>query len=357
MSTPFKIGILGCGNISRGYGKTFLPYPHIHIAGAADIDPARAAAFVQEFGGTAYPTAEAMLADPSIDLVVNLTIHHAHYEVIRQCLHAGKHVFSEKPLALTYAEASALVTLAAERGLRLACAPITFLGEVQQTAWKLIREGAIGTPRLAYAEVNWARIEDWHPNPVPFYDVGPLFDVGVYPLTVVTAIFGPARRVTGFGTVLYPDRVTKEGLPFHLNTADFIVGIIEHAGGAVTRLTTNFYVPHAGNKQHGLEFHGDAGSLYMRSWHDFHAPLELAAYGQPYAPVEPVKPPYEGTEWSRGVVDMVEAIQAGRPQRATGAQAAHVVEIMEAIKASYTAGHPVAVQSDFPPPAPMDWSQ
>lgn len=353
----FRIGILGCGNISRGYGGTFKPYSHIEIAGAADIEPQRAVNFVKEFGGTAYPTVAALLADKSIDLVVNLTIHHAHVEVIKQCLEAGKHVFSEKPLALTYPDAKLLVEMAAAKGLRLACAPITFMGEAQQTAWKLIREGKAGTVRLAYAEVNWGRIEDWHPNPVPFYDVGPLFDVGVYPLTMVTAIFGPARRVTGFGTVLYPDRMTKEEKPFHLDTADFTVGVIEHAGGAVTRLTTNFYVPHQGNKQHGLEFHGDKGSIYLRSWQNFDSLIEFAPYGRPYEAVTPVRPPFTGTEWSRGVVEMVEAIHAGRPQRATGAQAAHVVEIMEAIKTSYTQGKPVAVTSDFPPPAPMEWSE
>ncbi|MBC7870017.1 MAG: Gfo/Idh/MocA family oxidoreductase, partial [Chitinophagaceae bacterium] len=157
----FNVAIIGCGNIAKGYGTTLKPHEHIALVGAADLDPQRAVEFTKEFGGTAYESVEALLADPTVDLIINLTIHHAHAEIITQCLNAGKHVFSEKPLALTYHEANTLVKLAESKGLRLGCAPITFLGEAQQSAWKAIREGQFGTVRVAYAEVNWARIEKW----------------------------------------------------------------------------------------------------------------------------------------------------------------------------------------------------
>lgn len=350
-----NLAIVGCGNISRGYAETMRAFPQLTLAGAADIEPERAQAFAAAHGGRAYASLEELLADPAVDIVVNLTIHHAHAAVIEQCLRAGKHVFSEKPLTLTYPEAKALVDLAAERNLRLGCAPITYMGEAQQTAWRIIRSGQLGEVRVAYAEVNWGRIESWHPNPVPFYNVGPLFDVGVYPLTLLTTIFGPVRRVTGYGRTLYPDRKTNEGIPFHLDTADFIVTLAEHANGTVTRLTTDFYVGHH-TVQKGLEFHGDLGSLYLHSWDRFNSKVDVAAFGEPYAPAELVRPGYDGVEWARGVAEMADAIAAGRPQRATGAQAAHVVEILEAVKQSYTQEGPVAVHSDFPPPAPMEWS-
>ena len=288
--------------------------------------------------------------------MVNLTIHHAHPAVITQCLEAGKHVHSEKPLAMTYAEARALVDLAEAKGLRLSCSPITFMGEAQQTAWKLIREGRLGTVRVAYAEVNWGRIESWHPAPGPFYEVGALFDVGVYPLTVLTTIFGPARRVTAYGTVLHADRVTKEGVAFHIETPDWVVAAVELANGTVVRLTTNFYVGHH-SKQKGIEFHGDLGSLYIDSWQNFHASVEFAEYGKSYEPVTPVKEPYQGTEWGRSVAELADAIAAGRPQRPTGRQAAHVVEICQAISTSLRQGGAVEVTSDFTPPAPMEWAQ
>jgi predicted dehydrogenase len=357
-----NVAIIGCGNISKPYGNTISATPTLKIIGATDIDPERAAEYVAEFGGTAYDSIDALLADPAVDLVVNLTIHHAHVEVITRCLNAGRHVYSEKPLALTAADAQALVKLAHDKGLRLGCAPMVFLGEAQQTAWKFIRDGSLGTVRVAYAEVNWARIETWHPNPVPFYGVGPMFDVGVYPLAVLTTIFGPVQRVTGYGKTVYPDRVTLAGEPFHLTTADFIVALLEHADGTLTRLTADFYVSQNSSKQQGIEFHGDKASLYLQDWAKFDSPLFYAPFGEPLTtPIDPVRPPYAGEEWvdwARGVADMAEAILHGTPQRVTGAHAAHIVEILEGVQTSYEQdGKSVALASTFVQPEPMDWAR
>jgi predicted dehydrogenase len=353
---PLNIAIVGCGNIAGAYAKTLQPYTHIHLLGATDVDLSRAEAYVAQYGGQAYPSLEALLADEAIDVVVNLTIHHAHASVITQCLQAGKDVYSEKPLALTSEEAHALVTLAKEKGRRLSCAPMTILGEPQQTAWKIIRDGQLGTVRLAYAEVNWGRIESWHPAPGPFYEVGALFDVGVYPLTILTTIFGPAKRITGFGKVLFPDRVTKEGVHFHIDTPDFVVSAIEFSGGQVARLTTNFYVGHH-SKQRGIEFHGDKGSLFLSDWQGFDATVEVAEFSQSYTPVPLVKEAYHGTEWCRGLLDLADAITEGTPQRITGTQAAHVVDILSAVKTSFEEGHPVEINSTFSQPLPMEWAQ
>lgn len=353
---PLRVGIVGCGNIAGPYARTMKPYAQLELAGATDVVAEKAEQLVSQYGGRVYGSLSEMLADDTIDLIVNLTIHHAHPAVITECLHAGKHVHSEKPIAMRYDEAQALVKLAAEQGLRLSCSPITFMGEAQQTVWKAIRDGLPGPVRIVYAEVNWGRIEAWHPNPGPFYDVGALFDVGVYPLTLVTTFFGPARRVTAYGKVLYPDRVTKEGVSFHISTPDWAVAAVELANGAVVRLTTNFYVGHHG-KQKGLEFHGDSGSLWIGSFQDFHAPVEFAPFGKSYEPLPYVREPFQGIEWGRAVVEVYDALVAERPQRATGAQAAHVVEICNAIVTSYEQGRPVDVHSDFPAPWPMDWGQ
>lgn len=353
---PLHIAIIGCGNIAGAYAKTLQPYTHIKLLGATDIDLTRAQSYVDTYGGRAYQSIEEILADDAVDLIVNLTIHHAHYSVIKQALNAGKHVFSEKPLALSSEEGWELVALASQKGLRLACAPATILGEAQQTAWKTIRDGKLGTVRLAYAEVNWGRIESWHPAPSPFYEVGALFDVGVYPLTIMTSIFGPARSATAFGRVLFPDRVTKEGVPFHIETPDFVTATIEFANGSVARLTTNFYVGHH-SKQQGIEFHGDLGSLHLESWQNFHSPVWFSEFNKEYEPVPAIKEVFQGTEWSRGLVEMVEAIQTERPQRITGTQAAHVVDILSAVKQSYTEGHPVKITSEFVQPEPMDWAK
>lgn len=349
------VAIIGCGNIAGPYVRDIASYPQVKLVGVADLEFQRAQDMATEYGCRAYASNEELLADDDVELVVNLTIHHAHFEVVSRCLEAGKHVHSEKPLSLTHQEARELVELAGQKGLRLGCSPFTFMGEAQQTAWAQIREGRLGTVRVAYAEVNWGRIEAWHPNPGPFYEVGALFDVGVYPLTLLTAMFGPARKVLAYGRVLHPDRVTKDGRSFHIDTPDFVVAAVELENGTLVRLTTNFYVGHH-SKQAGIEFHGDLGSLYLSSWQSFHAAVEYAEFGGQYEALPLVKEPYEGTEWGRAVLDMAQAIREDRPHRATGEQAAHVVEILVAIARSMELGQPIEVRSFFTPPAPMDWA-
>ncbi len=347
------VGVVGCGNIAGPYLQSLLTNPKIEVIGVADKDARRVKKFAAQYGVKAYRSVDALLADAAIELVVNLTIHHAHKKVVTQCLEAGKHVHSEKPLALKFSDAELLVNLAKEKNLRLGCSPFTFMGEAQQTAWKLVREGRLGTVRVAYAEVNWGRIESWHPAPGPFYEVGALFDVGVYPLTFLTTMFGPACRVSAYGKVLHPDRVTKDGTPFHIETPDFMVTMIELKNGPLVRLTTNFYVR---GKQTGLELHGDLGSLHLE-WHGFQGPPEFAEFGKPYAAVPLVKEPCTDTEWGLAVFDMAEAIANHRPHRATGEQAAHVVEICCAAHQSLKRNRPVGITSTFTPPEPMDWAR
>lgn len=357
-SSPRKIrlAIVGCGNIADRYAERIKTYSACELVGFSDLDPARAKAFAAKFGGIAYGSMDAMLADKSVELIVNLTIHFAHYEVVKRCLEAGKHVHTEKPLAIKYREAKELVELAAARGLRLGSAPITYMGEAQQTAWKLLRSGKAGRVRLVYADINHGRIEEWHPNPEPFYEVGIQWDVGVYPLTLLTSIFGPVRRVTATGKVVHPHRVTKEGRKFTITTPDFILAMLEFEEGLTARLSANFYVK-GGKQRGGLEFTGDEGTVYLGDFQNFGATVEYAPFGGEFETVPSVRPPFNGTEFARAIDEMTLAMNAGRPQRASGAQAAHVVEILEAMGTSMKNGGPVPVTSSFTPPAPMEWSE
>ncbi len=343
-----RVAVVGCGNISGAYGETMSAYPSVRIAGATDVDRSLSAAFVERFGGVDYPALDDVLGDPNIDAVVNLTFPAVHAEVTSAALKAGKHVHSEKPLAGNYAAARSLVDLAADRGLRLSCSPITFLGEAQQTMSQLVDSGAIGRVRVAYAEVNWNRIESWHPRPEPFYRIGPFADVGVYPLTILTAMLGPARRVTAFGTVVYPDRTTLTGEPFTPEAPDFGVAVVELESRTVVRLTANFYVSHL-TKQGGIELHGDTGSIFLSDWQEFDATVELAQFGEQYRTV-PVENAFRGTDWGRALGDLSDAIGSGRPHRATGAHAAHIVEILDAITTSVAEGRAIEITSSFAPP-------
>ena len=355
--TPFGIGIVGTGNIAGGYARDMLTHPEIRLVSATDIDAERATAFAAEHGCRAHANLDDLLADPEVDIVVNLTVHHAHVEVTTRALEAGRHVYSEKPLALHPAEARALIELALSRGLRLGCSPSTFLGEAQQTATALVRDGRLGAVRAVYAEVDWGRIETWHPAPAPFYDVGVLVDVGVYPLTLATMMLGPARSVRAWGWDLKPDRVTVDGTPFRIGRPDLIVAAVELDGGAILRLTASFYVGPPARRRGGMEFHGDGASLSISSFQEFDATVEVGPYGGAFEPVELVRPGFRGTAWARGVAEMAAAIAEDRPHRATGEQAAHVVDILDAASASMTdGGRPVAITSTFAPPPLMPWA-
>ncbi|MFW5681822.1 MAG: Gfo/Idh/MocA family protein [Phycisphaeraceae bacterium] len=358
---PMKIVVVGCGNVATNYAKTLVPFKdQAEIVGFCDLDPARSRAFAEEHGGRVYETLEEVLADESIHTILNLTIHTAHYEVITKCLMAGKHVYSEKPLAMKADEAKELVQLADDKNLVLCGAPMNFLGEAQQTLWKTIRDGSLGEPRLVYAEVNHGRIEAWHPNPGPFYAVGPLYDVGVYPLTLATTFFGPITRVvSGYARVLFPDRVTKEGEKFHIETPEFITAVLETEQGVVVRLTTNFYVHSNNTHQKGrFEVHGDAGSAILDNFQQFSASVTSAAFGEEMQTVPPVQEPrISGQEFGKGVADMAEALAEGRTPRVTGRQAAHVVDVLEAVLEAGKTHRPVDVTSRFDPPLPMPWAQ
>ena len=350
-SSKVRVGIVGCGNISKVYARQIGCYPQVEIGGFQDVAAERATAMAQEFGGKAYGSLAEMLADPSIDLIVNLTIQRVHAEVARQCIAAGKSVYTEKPLALSYKEARELVDLADAAGVRISSAPITYMGEAQETAWRLIREGKTGAMRVVYAEINHGRIEDWHPNPESFYDVGILWDVGVYQITLLTAFFGPIKRVTGMRRFLKRERTTMEGRSFQLAVPDFGMALLDFESGVVARFTASFYVKDS--KQGGsLEFHGDTGRVYLEDFQDFGANVEYGAYGQPYVPVPLDRPRERAAIFSRGIDEMTQAMLENRPHRATGNHAVHVIEVLEAIDRSE--GKPIEITSKFVPPAPID---
>jgi predicted dehydrogenase len=357
ISRSLGIGIVGCGNIAGPYARSLAEHDEVKLVAATDVDPHRARSFAAEHGCRALDTLEALLADPDVELVINLTVHHAHYVVTRQALEAGRHVYSEKPMALESAQARELVELAQRQGVRLACSPSTFLGEAQQTAGAIIGRGELGTVRAVYADVNWGRIETWHPAPIPFYDVGVLVDVGVYPLTIATAFLGSAVAIEARGWELLPQRVTTSGETYRIGSPDLILAAVELSSGAVMRLTASFYVGHPIREPGRMEFHGDLASLAISSFQDFDASIEQGPAGGAFEPVRPVREPYRGIAWGRGVADLARAIAEDRPSRVSGEHAAHVVDILSAARQSMREVRRVPIESTFEPPRLMDWAE
>ena len=350
-----RIALVGAGNIAARYAAAISAAERLELAGVTDALPGRAEELAAVHGGLAYASLEALLADEAVETVVNLTVPQAHVEVTAAALDAGKHVHSEKPLALRHADAQALVELARTRGVRLSSAPATLLGEAQQTAWKLVRDGAIGRVRAVYAEANWDRLERWHPDPRSLYAVGPLVDVGVYPLAILTAMFGPVRGLQAYATTLEPERTLRDGTSFSPGAPDFVVAVLEHAGAVVTRLTASFYVGPC--RQRGIELHGDTGSLHLPTWAEADSRLFLQERGGEYELRPLLREPFPGIDWGRALVDLAEAIEEGRPHRASAEHAAHGIEVLEAVETAAATGGHVAVDSDFPPPEPLEWAR
>jgi len=349
------IGIVGCGHIAAAYSAALARHPQMALLGFADIVPARAQDYARRYGGRAYPGLEALLADPAVQVIVNLTPSQAHAEVNRRCLEAGKHVFSEKPLALSAAVASELATLAARQGVHLVAAPITYMGEAQQTAGRYLREGRLGTVRLVYAESNHGRIETWHPRPQAVYRIGPLWDMAIYPLTVVTAFLGPVRDVRAWGGQMLAERRDRDGTSFRLEGPDWVVALVHFVQGAVMRLSVNFYT--AASKQgEAIEFHGDEASFHLGSAYRFDAPVLWGPYDGKLRSVPWVRRPFPGVDWSRGVADLVEAVLNGRSPCARIEHSLHVIAVLEALEQALRTAAPVAVMSAFVPPPPMPWA-
>jgi predicted dehydrogenase len=351
-----RLGVVGCGNIAGRYAESIAAADGLDLVAATDALPERCEQLVARFGGTAHESLASLLSDPSVDAVVNLTGAVAHVAVTRAALSAGKHVHSEKPLALRHDEARELVELADVSGLGLSSSPATLLGEAQQTMWKLVRDGTLGEVRVAYAEANWGRIETWHPDPTTIHAAGAMADVGVYPIAILTAIFGPARSATAYATTITRERIDLSGAPFSIETPDFTVALLEHESGVVTRVTASFYV--GPGYQRGIELHGDDGILHLPAWSDFSSRLLLSRSGNAddYEEVPLLRPGYPGTDWSRAIVDLAAAVEEGRPPRASGEQAAHIVEILDAIDLSRREGGSVPINSGFTPPEPLPWA-
>lgn len=353
------IGIIGCGNISSAYLKAMASFPILDIRSLSDMNMAAAEARAAEFGLKAVPV-EAMLADPAIEIVVNLTVPKAHVEVGLRALAAGKNTYSEKPLGINFAEAKRLADDAAARGLRIGSAPDTFLGGSHQTARNLLDTGVIGQVIGGTATFMCPGHERWHPNPAFYYEVGggPMLDMGPYYITDMVNLLGPIEKVAGFGTRLRGERVITseprngERIPVHVAT--HVAGAMAFANGAVVQTSMSFDV--AGHRHLPLEVYGTDGTLTVPDPNRFGGQVELLKKGGEFQPVETDQPYADGNYRSLGVADMAHAIRSGRPHRANGQLALHVLEAMEAFATAAETGTTVALTTTVDRPEPLSTS-
>ncbi|MFD1941028.1 Gfo/Idh/MocA family protein [Paradevosia shaoguanensis] len=350
------VGIIGCGNISGAYIKASRNFPVLDIRAVADLRPEVAAARAAEHGLVAKPIG-ALLSDPSIDLVINLTIPRAHVEVGLRALAAGKHVYSEKPLGIAFAEGKRLIDAAAAAGLRVGSAPDTFLGGAHQTARQLIDKGAIGQPIGGTAFFMCPGHESWHPDPTFYYDFGggPMLDMGPYYITDLVNLLGPVAQVLGMTSMARRERTITSAprkgqtMPVHVPT--HVSGSLRFANGAIVQIAMSFDV--AGHNHLPLEIYGTEASLIVPDPNNFGGEVKLKRPGSEWEDETVALPYADGNYRSLGVADMAHGILADRPHRASGALALHVLEVMEAFDKSSRTGQVVEMSTTVERPAPI----
>lgn len=378
------IAIIGCGYVADSYRQCLALHDGtLRLTGAYDRDPQRLAAYQSTWGDPAYASLEAVLADPACSIVLNLTDPESHAAVTEAAIAAGKHVYSEKPLAMTASEAAALRDRARDAGVRLAAAPCNVLGESLQTAWAAIRAGMIGKVLLAYAELDDGMIHrtqygDWlsrSGKPWPGrgeFETGCTYEHAGYALTIFGAMFGAATRVTAFSALLVPDKQTKP--PLAHPAPDFSVGCIEYENGVVARLTNSIVAPY----DHRMRIVGETGTLEIKEPWDYASPVILRRPGEgriarlierrlggglgtrlPMARSVPFKGGRgkPTMDFMRGPAELASAIREGRRSRLDEDFAVHVTEVTEMLQYPERFERPARVQSRFAPIEPMDWAR
>jgi predicted dehydrogenase len=389
-----NIAIVGCGYVAEFYGKTLDNYPELKLVGAYDNNPENLASFSRRWGARSYTTLQQALDDSSVEMVLNLTNPRSHYEVTRSCIEAGKHVYSEKPLAMDAHAAGCLVELAKQRNVRLAAAPCSMLSETAQTLWKALREGIVGRVRLVIANFDDGMIApklspwQWRNEAgVPWpakdeFEVGCTYEHAGYVLTWLAAFFGPAKCVTAFASCQIPDK----GIPVDAMAPDLTVGCIEYPDGVVARVTCSLIA----SRDKSITIIGDKGILCAPDVRDDAGPV----YFEPASPAGRVGGierrlnrwtksfrAYWGIgEWRyrerlpmacqprgkfvsdskrvdfcRGPAELAAAVRENRPCRLSAELAIHIVELVEALQYPERFRGKRWITSTFAPIEPVAW--
>jgi predicted dehydrogenase len=353
-----SVGVIGCGKISSIYLQAPRTFDILNIVACSDQIRERAESQAAEFGIPKVLSVEEMLADPEIEVVLNLTIPQVHAAIGMSALEAGKSIYGEKPLALDREEGLALLRLAQQRHLHIGSAPDTFLGGGIQTCIDLINGGAIGTPIAATAFFMGHGPEGWHPDPNFFYQpgAGPLFDMGPYYLTALIAMMGPVQRVTSSTRVTFPERlITSQphaGEIIKVNTPTHIAGTLEFANGAIATLITSFDIWH--HHLPNIEIHGTEGSLRVPDPNTFGGPVLLRRMDEAEWREIPLTRGYTDNSRGIGLADMAYALRTGTPHRANETLAYHVLDIMQTLHESAQAGRHITLDSTCSRPAALD---
>jgi predicted dehydrogenase len=353
---PVTVGLIGCGTISGAYLRAAAVFPEYRITACADVDKTRAAEQARAFDLEATDV-DGLLADPSIELVLNLTIPAAHAEIGLRAVEAGKHVYSEKPLALSVEEGRRLLARAEAKERRVGCAPDTFLGGAHQTVRAVLDEGKVGRITSGTAYMMNHGHEHWHKDPAFYYQPGggPLFDMGPYYLTALIDLLGPVASVVALTDRSAEDRVVgtgpREGERVAVDVETHIAGLLRFVSGATVSLTTSFDV--WSHRHTPIELYGTEGSLLVPDPNRFDGQPMLAVGREAFKDLAVTHGFAEADHRGVGLADMARALRSGRAARADGRLAMHVLEVMEKLIEAGASGRSVPIETRCERPAPL----
>lgn len=388
---PVKIAMIGVGSISGIYIQNLVnTFKEVELWGVCDLIPERAEKGVEKVkeyiaqGADApvpkiYKDMYEAFEDPEVEVVLNITRPYEHFEVSKQALLHGKHVYSEKPLGVDMEEGRALVELAQEKGLLMGGAPDTFMGAGIQTARKLIDEGMIGEVIGANCAMVGHGPETWHPDPEFFYKRGggPMMDMGPYYVTALINLLGEAKAVMGMTRKGFEQRIiTSEphfGTVVDVDVDTHLTGNILFSSGAIAQICTTFDVYYAPGSSARFEVYGTRGTLVVPDPNTFGGPVLLLRpedqaatpksdpglmrhdrpdFYQGYKEI-PLLFDYHENSRALGLTDMCKAVRTGRDFRPTYEQQLHVLEILTSFTRSSQEGRMIELTTTFSRKQPM----
>ncbi len=368
MHKPVRIGVIGTGAISGAYFNYAKKFPILEMAACADLNIESAQAKAKEFGVPKVCSVDELLADPSIEIVLNLTIPKVHATICSRAALAGKHSYVEKPLGINREEGLKLVQIAKEKNVRVGCAPDTFMGAGIQTARKVIDDGLIGRPIAFTAFMIGRGHEHWHPNPEFYYQPGggPMLDMGPYYVTALLNLLGSWRRAMGMASITQTERPithkNREGGPgpkfgkiIKVEEADHIMGTIEFENGCVGTIIQSFAMRAGSGAASPIIVYGTEGTLHVPDPNGFDGPVKLCRFedGKPDEFVEVPHAFPTGYGRAVGLADMAHAIRSDREDRCSAQQAMAVLDLMLAFKDSSDNGVAIAPSVTYTRPTPM----
>lgn len=368
MARASRIGVVGAGDIAAQYLRLVPLFEGLELVAVADIRAEAAEARADKYGLEARSVAALMGAD-DIDVIVNLTVPAAHFEVSRAALEAGKHVYSEKPLALNLEDGMELGRLAEAAGRAIACAPDTFLGGAHQFARHLVDAGRIGRVAAGTCYVMGRGMEHWHPQPDFFFKpgAGPVLDVGPYYIASLVDFLGPARRVAALAGKARETRVipvgARAGEEIAVETPTTVFALIEFASGGIVTLGASWDV--FAHSHHNIELYGTEGAMFVPDPNFFAGEVEVAGADGERAAPQMWEHPLAVPNWrapngrvlanyrAAGLADMVRALDEGRPARCSFDLALHELDVMSGILRSAETGAFVEMRTKCAQPAPL----